>query len=467
MSDYRLHELIGEGGMGVVYSGEEIYPSGKTRPIACKVMSRRWRDHKKLTNMFRLEAETNQRISEGHDGLVRLYHWFRDQDERDFLIMEFIIGCNLSELLSVRERLSFDVIRLIAWAVLDTLAYVHEQGLVHRDVSPSNVLLSLEGTVKLLDFGLAKPPSLARENEKRKSDFRGKRQYVSPEVLQGQGADIRSDLYSFGSVLYELLSGAPPFGGDVTFEQLQTKLDAWHMPELPERIPSDLRVLTMGLLRRNSDEREPQTAAEARDMLLVPKDPTATQTELRILVDRVHQRISSARAKIRYQGSFAGMRIKSLYITDGFGDKPGGKQLTSPEPRKRPMLWNAALSLFCLIAVAALVLAVYNLQDEEDARPVAQEPTVPEDQPDEMSEPRSPETDGTGEVVKEVSKAREEVPSEESPSDAVSSEADQRLKPSHRTRQERSRVKPRKVSKPRADAVTEPIRSTVGHYSWN
>ena len=174
MSDYELHEPIGHGGMGVVYAAVERLPNGKAQPVACKVLRRPWRTFDKLVELFRQEAETNRRISHNHGGLVTLHSWFHDADGHDFLIMELIEGGSLDDLRKTGERLSFDAIRLVARDALDALAYVHGHGIVHRDISPSNVLVSRQGIVKLSDFGLAKAPTFEPHGREHASEFRGK-----------------------------------------------------------------------------------------------------------------------------------------------------------------------------------------------------------------------------------------------------------------------------------------------------
>ena len=377
--------------MGAVYSGEEISPDGMKRPVACKVISRRFRTSGEMVSLFRTEVATHRRISDGHDGLVTFYHWFQDLEKRDFLVMELVPGCNLTEICSTHERLSFDIIRLIARDVLDVLAYVHGHEVVHRDISPSNVLISQMGEVKVLDFGLAKSPTFQPDGEK-KSKFRGKRQYVSPEVVLGQGADERSDLYSFASVLYELLMGEPPFGDDITYEQLFVKASAWSVPELPEHLPEDLRMLTMGLLRRHPHERTPSTAAEARDLLHLD-DENGTRSALASLTDAVYQRATAARAKRQLRGSFAGVRIRGLYITDGLGSQPGKISETPMEHRQRPSIARyGVISAIGLAATVALALAAYNLQRTNEMRPAMIDTAAAVERSDAANAARKPGT---------------------------------------------------------------------------
>lgn len=471
MSDYVLHELLAEGGMGAVYAGEEVSPSGRSWPIACKVMNRGYRDSEELADLFRTEAETNRRISDGHDGLVNFYLWFRDQEKRDFLIMELVPGCNVLELCSTRERISFDVVRLIARDILDVLAYVHAQDVVHRDISPSNVLISRHGKVKLLDFGLSKSASFAPADvTKRKSEFRGKRQYVSPEVVLGQGADERSDLFSFASMLYEMLTGEPPFGADVTIEKLLAKASAWSVPDLPAGIPEDLRELTMGLLRRHPHERLAVTAVQARDMLRRPDDVDAVRAELAGLAEETFQRGPDARAKTRHRGSFAGVRIRGLFITDGLADGPGVRPGTSLEGRRRSLWRYGAMSLIGVAALVALALAVYGLQRGDKMRPaISAEQSAARDAPLSVTEKRTVEPitplDSSGEPDHEETA----VPDGASPAptkESVEKEARIQRKQPRSAQRPSGRQKPQNAVVSRPGTSEKEHRTSVGSYSW-
>lgn len=457
MSSYVLHELLAEGGMGAVYAGEEISPNGGSRPIACKIMNRDFRGNDELAALFRAEAETNRRISEGHDGLVNFYLWFRDQEDREFMIMELVPGCDLLEICAMRERISFDVVRMIARDVLDVLAYVHGQDIIHRDISPGNVLISRQGKVKLLDFGLAKSPSLAPQDarKKRLSEFRGKRPYVSPEVVLGQGADERSDLYSFASMLYELLTGAPPFGVDVTLETLRAKAADWSVPDLPEGIPEDLRALTMGLLRREPSEREPSMAAAARDMLRPPEDLEGTRAELASIVEAACQREPDARAKTRGRGSFAGIHIKGLFITNGLVDGFPRKLQTSMGRPRTSLLRYGAMSLVGIAALAALVLGAYNLHRDHEERAASTAVSATMDESTAMSDGRSMLSnsasgpDGSVRAIADAPSQSEQVPHAS-------------REPIERPRPRSAQALPRNTPPP---ANTEPEQN-VGHYSW-
>lgn len=471
MSEFILHELLDEGGMGTVYLGEEIAPNGKSRPIACKVMNQSYGDSEELAELFRIEADTNRRISEGHDGLANFYFWFRDQDRRDYLVMELVQGCNLLELFAERERISVDMIRLIAWDTLDVLDYVHRQDIVHRDISPSNVLVSRTGKVKLLDFGLSKAPSFATGDGNRKSEFRGKRQYVSPEVVLGQGADERSDLYSFASMLFEMLTGAPPFGSDVTMKTLYARAAARSVPSLDEKVPEDLRALTMGLLRRYPDERVPATAAEARDMIQLSDDLAAVRAELAVITEEVLQRRPDEQAKTRRRGSFAGVRVKGLFISQGLGGAPGARPRTSVEGQGRARWRLGLMSLVGIAAMVSLALAVYGLQRGNETRPVVMHPDTNVERTDESNDeeraiPSVPASAHTAEIrTQSPSKPPPETKTTKPESRPEDSMRDVAEEPPRDRSQHRAKVKV--TPQPPSTKAHEEQSETVVHgFSW-
>lgn len=363
MIEYQLTERIGTGGMGEVYRASEILPNGKRIPVACKLLKRPLRGERALIDGFRKEAEINRRISHNHPGLVSLHHWVQAQPGgQDFLIMELVDGCSLRELLdhaqhgaTMSERLPFEMVRLIARDVLDTLGYVHRRGLNHRDISPGNVLISLQGEVKLADLGLARAPDGEQERQ-----FVGKPAYAGPEALPGRIYDERSDLYSFGSMLYEMLTGAPPFGERVTLGQLLARRipDDWQVPPLSDYITADLRTLAIGLLHGDRDRRTPATATEAREAIRPPLHSDKARVELSNVATELHDR-ARQRRKADEPGSHVGVRLVALHVS---ADRPDDSDARLGQPRQISAGCMARILGIALLAAAALgglVLGLY------------------------------------------------------------------------------------------------------------
>jgi serine/threonine protein kinase len=241
-SSYRRVRHLGQGGMASVYAAERTRPDGSTMPVGCKYMRADLRDHPRLVALFFQEAALGLALSPGHDGLVTILDCFQDADENLCLVMELVDGCTLRDLLDVHGRLPHAAVRAIARHVLSALAYLHARGVVHRDVSPCSVLVSLSGEVKLSDLGLAK---LLGGGAGSSGCFRGKPMYASPEQLAGRTVDGRSDLFSLGVVLYR-----PAARRDVSAPMPDARPDPPGLPGpgdvpasvAPERAARDVQV---------------------------------------------------------------------------------------------------------------------------------------------------------------------------------------------------------------------------------
>lgn len=213
LGHFDVLDEIGHGGMGVVYRG---YDRSLDRPVALKVLHPRFSDDPTFVKRFKAEAAAAAKLNHPH--LVPIF--FIGEDEgRHFYVMQFIDGESLAERLHRVQRLSFDEVLAIMHQVLTGLAAAHRQGFVHRDIKPGNILLDQQnGFALLTDFGLARGP---QSDEPGESKFvMGTAEYMSPEQAQGDPVDARSDLYSVGIVLYQLLSGRMPFDANTPSKQL-------------------------------------------------------------------------------------------------------------------------------------------------------------------------------------------------------------------------------------------------------
>jgi serine/threonine-protein kinase len=210
---YRVLSKVGEGGMGVVYKAED---QRLERVVALKVI-REFDGDSSRRNRFWQEARAAAQVA--HPNACRIYDIAEEQD-RLVLVMEFIEGESLARRME-RGPLPAHEAGQIALALLSALQAFHKIGVVHRDLKPANIVLSNSGT-KLLDFGIAKHISLNTSEETSATlagatapgIFLGTPRYASPEQFLGRPVDARSDLFSMGVILYEMLTGQPPFGGD-------------------------------------------------------------------------------------------------------------------------------------------------------------------------------------------------------------------------------------------------------------
>jgi len=251
---------LGRGGMGEVFAGWTIGAEGFSHPVAIKRIRNDHGDDEGFRARFVREARLVARLS--HTNIVTVFDFDRDEAGRLFLVMELVDGIDLADLLRT-GALPIPIALFVAAEVLRGLGHAHTlptsedavQGLVHRDISPSNVLISWEGAVKVSDFGFAK----AREAMDASASLvvRGKAAYVSPEQATCRAIDGRSDLFSLGVMLWEMLCGESLFGSDNSPETLRRALcepvapPHWRRPD----VPPDVSGVTLRLLERNREDR--------------------------------------------------------------------------------------------------------------------------------------------------------------------------------------------------------------------
>ncbi|MEO9221652.1 MAG: protein kinase, partial [Mycobacteriaceae bacterium] len=247
--------------MSTVYRGVDLRLD---RPIAIKVMDPTFADDPAFLSRFELEARSIARLS--HAGLVAVYDQGSDAGHV-FLVMELIEGGTLRGLLQERGRLSVPIAFSVLEPVLAALTTAHRAGLVHRDVKPENVLIAADGAVKIADFGLVR--AVAAANVTASSVILGTAAYLSPEQVSPGRADARSDVYSAGVLLYEMLTGAPPYSGDtalsVAYQHLNT--DTRAPSEQMPGLPPELDDLVLRATRRDPAARFADAGAMLAELL--------------------------------------------------------------------------------------------------------------------------------------------------------------------------------------------------------
>ena len=236
---YRIREKLGEGGMGAVYKVEHVR-MGKV--LALKVLRPELALDKKLKSRFHQEARVVSKLS--NPNTIQVFDFGELEDGSLYIAMEFMPGRDLAALLRTQGAFSEERAISIGLQVLASLAEAHEQGIIHRDVKPANVMLQKrkgrDDLVKVLDFGIAK----LNEGEGRKhitgvAEFVGTPSYMSPEQARGDALDARSDLYSVGAMLFELVTARPPFEGPTPMSVVTQHLDK-PPPRLGEIVPGKL-----------------------------------------------------------------------------------------------------------------------------------------------------------------------------------------------------------------------------------
>jgi serine/threonine protein kinase len=201
--NYHIEELLGEGGMGTVYRAIDTVLQ---RTVAVKVLHPHLVRDSSFFERFRNEAILSAKLS--HPNVAMLYNFFSEKND-NYMIMEFIDGLTLEKLLKQHGGLSVEIVFKIMIQALEGLQHAHEKGIFHRDIKPANLMLTKDGRVKLMDFGIAR--MVGSQRLTRADRVVGTLEYMAPELLDGSEATVQSDLYAIGVLMYELLSGKMPF----------------------------------------------------------------------------------------------------------------------------------------------------------------------------------------------------------------------------------------------------------------
>lgn len=264
MANFDVMRVIGRGGMGIVL---EAFDSKLQRHVALKVLDPDLAHDPVARQRFCREARAAASIS--HENVIAVYQVERSPDDEDlpYLVMQYVAGESLEQRLSREARLPLPEIIRMAMEMAHGLVAAHAQGLVHRDIKPGNILLEPPGDrVKLTDFGLAR---VADDAKLTKTGFvTGTPLYMAPEQALGKEADFRSDLFSFGAILYEMCAGKPPFAGDSAPVILKQITDVPHGPlrDLNPDLP-DWLIHTIDRLLEKDPEERIQTASQVAELL--------------------------------------------------------------------------------------------------------------------------------------------------------------------------------------------------------
>ena len=324
LGDYRLEEKIGVGAMAIVWRARRKGVEGFEKTVALKTILPHFSDNPIFVERFIDEAKLAAQLS--HNNITQIYDLGKAGDEF-FIAMEYVDGRDLRTILDagrIQDRpLPVGLALLIASRITMALDYAHRKRdaknrsleLVHRDVSPRNILISIEGEIKLCDFGIAK--AVTKASTTQIGELKGKLMYMSPEQAWGKPADARSDIFAAGAVLYEILAGEPLFSGDTEIAIL----------EAARRCQVETRLARSGI---------PAPAQDVLRQALArnPEDRFQTAGELQLEIDRLHHSITEG----------PGQRELATYLDRLFeGSKkaetlqvPAEAGSASPEPASTP-----------------------------------------------------------------------------------------------------------------------------------
>jgi eukaryotic-like serine/threonine-protein kinase len=206
LDHYRLEATVAHSGMSTLYRATDLRDG---RQVAIKIPHPEMETDPVLLERFKREQEIGQELD--HPGIVKTY----DGEERSrlYMVIEWVDGKLLRALLNEKRKLPIDRAEIITLGICDALDYMHKHGVVHRDLKPENVMVDEWNRVKLIDFGIAMKEDARRLTFAGPSPLLGTPDYISPEQVKGQRGDQRSDIYALGAMLYEMLTGQPPFTG--------------------------------------------------------------------------------------------------------------------------------------------------------------------------------------------------------------------------------------------------------------
>src|SRR6266849_1372950 len=261
VGSYKITDKIGEGGMGAVFRGIDVMLE---REVAVKMLRPELSQQPNIVERFRSEAVTLAKLN--HPNIATLYSFLR-QGEDFFMVMEFVRGETLDDLIRRSGAMPPDKAIGLLCQALEGIDHAHRMGIIHRDVKPANMMMTETGTLKVMDFGIARVLGTARMTKQ--GNIVGTIEYMSPEQVRGQETDARSDIYSLGILLYEMLTGRVPFSSDSEFDLMKMQIDDAPQPPrvFSAQIPQAVEQAIMRALAKRPEARF-QSAADFRNSLL-------------------------------------------------------------------------------------------------------------------------------------------------------------------------------------------------------
>lgn len=343
---YQVGELLGYGGMAEVHRGRD---NRLGRDVAIKMLRTDLARDNTFQMRFRREAQNAASLN--HPAIVAVYDTGEELaatgEPLPYIIMEFVNGRTLKEVLAAEQRLQPRRALEITADICAALEFSHRHGIIHRDIKPGNVMLTPNGQVKVMDFGIARALASGATTMTQTSAVIGTAQYLSPEQARGEAVDARSDVYAAGCVLFELLIGHPPFIGDsaVSVAYQHVREDPRAPSEIDPEVPPDIDAVVLKALAKNPVNRY-QSAAEMRaDLLRAAAGRPVLATPV--------------------------MRGDDVTMPVGGVVRPGTEARVGDPDRRRASNWVlVALGVLGVLAVTALIIGLI-LNNRTQEQPVA------------------------------------------------------------------------------------------------
>ena len=344
---YLIESLIGVGGMANVYKGRDVRTGNQ---IAVKVLKEEFLDNEELVRRFKNESKAISILN--HPNIVKVYD-VSVTDQLQYIVMEYIDGITLKEYLKQRNgALTWKEVVHFATQVLSALDHAHSKGIVHRDVKPQNIMLQADGSIKMMDFGIAR---FSRAQSQTVSDKAiGSVHYISPEQAKGDHTDARTDIYSVGVMMYEMLSGKLPFDGTgaVSIAIMQISEKPKPLAEVAPNIPVGLRQITEKAMEKDPADRY-QSAQEMLDAIAAfRRDPSISfeyEYNTQDNPDKTINRVVSSTAKT------AGKAAVSTSQARRAGTMNSGKGKNVKKQKAKAAKGLSMLPIFFGMAVAFVI----------------------------------------------------------------------------------------------------------------
>ncbi|MEV3966913.1 protein kinase [Streptomyces sp. NPDC050698] len=383
---YRLTHRLGRGGMAEVFAAEDVRLG---RTVAVKLLRSDLAEDPVSKARFTREAQSVAGLN--HHAIVAVYDSGEDfvgGQSVPYIVMELVEGRTIRDLLLNAEAPGPEQALIIVSGVLEALAYSHQHGIVHRDIKPANVIITHNGAVKVMDFGIARALHGASTTMTQTGMVMGTPQYLSPEQALGKAVDHRSDLYATGCLLYELLALRPPFTGETPLSVVYQHVQDIPTPpsEASDACPPELDGLAMRALAKEPDDRF-QTAEEMRglvqyalQMLYDQGGHTGTWNTGPVVMHEGRHTPSgglAGTAVMGHPGDASGTtQIPSPILPGGYGGgDEGGFEGHGNKGSGRGKLW--ILAVLAVIAVAAgVALALQNTGGDNEGPGTKQSPTT-------------------------------------------------------------------------------------------
>lgn len=329
---YEVQEIIGVGGMSVVY---KAYDNVDDRIVAIKILKDEFLNNEEFKRRFKNESKAIALLS--HENIVRVYD-VNFGEKLQYIVMEYIDGITLKEYINKQNSITWNDAVYFMTQILRAVQHAHDKGIVHRDIKPQNIILLPNGTLKVTDFGIAR---FSRSETKTLTEQAiGSVHYIAPEQAKGEQTDERADIYSMGVVLYEMLAGKVPFDSEnaVSVALMQVQANAEKLTQINSNIPKGLEQICVHAMQKNPDDRY-QSATE-------------------MLLD-IEEIIKNPNTVFNYASNTESQTKSVPIVTDDRYNEEYDEAVDYEAERKHKKKMIAAVTIGVIVLIAAVVGVIY------------------------------------------------------------------------------------------------------------